>query len=166
MIRTKIVATIGPASREPAVLEALIKAGLSVARLNFSHGTHGEHAEVVADVRRISEKLDRPVAVLQDLSGPKIRTGPMAATDVELVTGETFILTSHIMSEIEELADNIAFLLEGKVRFQGPAEQIKEETGHSKLERAIAHMMQTGEVACWRSRSESGWRFSRLGYSY
>ena len=95
MIRTKIVATIGPASREPAVLEALIEAGLSVARLNFSHGTHGEHAEVVADVRRISEKLDRPVAVLQDLSGPKIRTGPMAAADVELVPGEAFVLTSR-----------------------------------------------------------------------
>ena len=95
MIRTKIVATIGPASRQPATLEALIKAGLNVARLNFSHGTHAEHGEVVADVRRLSEKLDQPVAVLQDLSGPKIRTGPVAAADTVLVPGEVFTLTSR-----------------------------------------------------------------------
>ncbi len=95
MNRTKIVATIGPASRDAAVLEALVAAGMSVARLNFSHGTHEEHAEVIARVRAVSEAQGRPVAVLQDLAGPKIRTGPMAADGVVLVEGATFILTAR-----------------------------------------------------------------------
>lgn len=95
MIRTKIVATIGPASRQPDVIEKMIAAGLNVVRMNFSHGTHEEHAAVLADVRRIATKLDRTVAVLQDLSGPKIRTGEMAAEGVELVAGQLFTLTSR-----------------------------------------------------------------------
>ena len=72
--RTKIVATIGPASRDPAMLRALMGAGLNVARLNFSHGTHEEHAAVIADLRRISSSLNTPLAILQDLPGPKVRT--------------------------------------------------------------------------------------------
>ena len=95
MIRTKIVATIGPASREPAVLERLLAAGVDVVRLNFSHGAHEEHAAVLADVRRLAAAQGRTVAVLQDLSGPKIRTGPMAAAGVVLEAGQTFTLTSR-----------------------------------------------------------------------
>jgi len=71
---TKIVATIGPASREPAVLNALI-AGVDVIRLNFSHGTQAEHAAMFHQVREAATRADRHVAILQDLSGPKIRTG-------------------------------------------------------------------------------------------
>jgi len=95
VIRTKIVATIGPASREAGVLERLIAAGLDMVRLNFSHGSHAEHAAVLADVRRLSAQLGRTVAVLQDLSGPKIRTGPMAAAGVVLVAGQRFTLTAR-----------------------------------------------------------------------
>ncbi len=73
--RTKIVATIGPASRDLATLRALIIAGVNVVRLNFSHGTHAEHAAVIADVRAIAAELHTYVAVLQDLPGPKVRTG-------------------------------------------------------------------------------------------
>ncbi len=71
--RTKIVATVGPASRSPENLKALITAGANVFRLNFSHGTGDEHLEVLQSIRRLSQELDMPVGVLQDLSGPKIR---------------------------------------------------------------------------------------------
>ncbi|GAC1494089.1 MAG: pyruvate kinase [Vulcanimicrobiaceae bacterium] len=93
--RTKIVATIGPASRAPATMRALIGAGLNVARLNFSHGTHAEHAAIVDDIRAISRDLDVPVAVLQDLPGPKVRTGPHAGgiDSVHLENGASFFLS-------------------------------------------------------------------------
>lgn len=95
MTRTKIVATIGPASRDPEVFEGLVAAGLSVARLNFSHGTHEEHAAVITMVRETAARLGRTVAVLQDLAGPKIRTGPMAAAGVVLEPGAPFTLTNR-----------------------------------------------------------------------
>jgi pyruvate kinase len=75
MRHTKIIATIGPASKNPAVLDALIAAGVDVMRLNFSHGTQAEHAAVFAEIRNAAKRADRQVAILQDLSGPKIRTG-------------------------------------------------------------------------------------------
>jgi pyruvate kinase len=78
MRRTKIVATVGPASRTPAALEALVAAGVDVFRLNFSHGTHDSHREVCGKIRAAAARMGRLVAVMQDLSGPKIRTGPVA----------------------------------------------------------------------------------------
>ena len=78
MRHTKIVATLGPASQAPDVLEALLAAGVDVFRLNFSHGTHESHAEIYRAVRETSRRAGRHVAILQDLSGPKIRTGPIA----------------------------------------------------------------------------------------
>src|SRR5512133_2497269 len=73
--KAKIVATIGPSSAEPQMLEHLIQAGMNVARLNFSHGTHEDHAARIANIRQIAEKLGKPVGILQDLQGPKIRVG-------------------------------------------------------------------------------------------
>ena len=75
MRRTKIVCTIGPATNSEERLEQLMRAGMNVARLNFSHGTQDEHAQVIERVRAISTRLGCPVAILQDLQGPKIRTG-------------------------------------------------------------------------------------------
>jgi pyruvate kinase len=77
MRRAKIVATIGPASESEQALESLIKAGMNVARLNFSHGTHQEHEAKVARIRSVSKKLGLPVGILQDLQGPKIRVGKL-----------------------------------------------------------------------------------------
>ena len=94
MRRTKIVATVGPASRSRERLEQLIEAGVNVFRLNFSHGTHDEHLEVVKAVREIAGRLGRPVALLQDLSGPKIRTGKVAGDVVELVKGARIAITT------------------------------------------------------------------------
>jgi pyruvate kinase len=88
MRRTKIVATIGPASREPETLVRLVEAGMDVARLNYSHGTLDEHAETAARVRDAAGRAGRPVAILQDLPGPKLRIGPLHDDVVELTPGE------------------------------------------------------------------------------
>jgi pyruvate kinase len=93
-IRTKVVATIGPASRSPAVLRRLIEAGVNVFRLNFSHGTHEEHSAVLADIRALSREAGRHVGVLQDLCGPKMRLGPIPGDLVECPLGEEFNLVA------------------------------------------------------------------------
>ncbi len=95
MRRTKIVATIGPASRERPVLERLGRAGVDVVRLNFSHGEPQDHLRVMAAVREISAALDRPIAVLQDLGGPKIRTGRLkGGQPVLLADGARIVITT------------------------------------------------------------------------
>lgn len=95
MPRTKIVCTIGPASRSPEKLEHLIAAGMNVARLNFSHGSHEEHEEVIVRLREIAARLGRPLAILQDLAGPKIRIGEIATGTVHLQADARFILTTE-----------------------------------------------------------------------
>jgi pyruvate kinase len=92
MRRTKIVATIGPASRDPETLARMVSAGLDVARLNFSHGDREMHAENAARVRAASAAVGRPVAILQDLPGPKLRIGPLVDDRVELKPGERLVL--------------------------------------------------------------------------
>ncbi len=94
---TKIVCTIGPASESPAVLRDMILSGMSVARLNFSHGSPDEHANKIRLVRDISRELGRPVAILQDLAGPKIRVGHIPDPGIMIKTGSTFILTTRIL---------------------------------------------------------------------
>ena len=93
--KTKIVCTIGPASESPQIIEALITSGMNVARLNFSHGTHEEHLRKIVAIRHIAEKLKQPVAILQDLAGPKIRIGEMIKGGAELRRGAKFILTNR-----------------------------------------------------------------------
>ncbi|MBN1448402.1 MAG: pyruvate kinase [Bacteroidetes bacterium] len=93
--RAKIIGTIGPASREDHMLRSLIEAGMDIARLNFSHGTHEEHAETIGRIRRVADELHRPIAILQDLQGPKIRTGAVPDGGVELRDGATFIITTE-----------------------------------------------------------------------
>ncbi len=87
MRRTKIVATLGPASSSPEVIRRLITAGMDVARLNFSHGSHDEHARNIAALRAISGELDTPVTILQDLQGPKIRVGKLPGGEMILTPG-------------------------------------------------------------------------------
>jgi pyruvate kinase len=94
-VRTKIVATVGPASREPAMLRALVRAGADVFRLNFSHGTHEEHSAVLAEVRAIETETGHSLAILQDLSGPKLRLGPIAGGAVQCERGARFVLTAE-----------------------------------------------------------------------
>ena len=96
MRRTKIVCTIGPATSSEEQLEALMRAGMNVARLNFSHGTHDEHAVVIARIRAISARLGCSIAILQDLQGPKIRTGALqGGQPVRLVDGTDVTITTR-----------------------------------------------------------------------
>jgi pyruvate kinase len=91
--KTKIICTIGPASQSVEMLLKLIEAGMDVARLNFSHGTREEHQHVIDNVREASRRSGEHVTILQDLSGPKIRTGMLKEKKVEIETGATFIFT-------------------------------------------------------------------------
>lgn len=93
--RTKIVCTIGPSSASEEKLGQLIDAGMNVARLNFSHGTHDEHGEVIRLIRKHAKERGVAVAILQDLAGPKIRTGPVAEGVVHLDEGDLLRLTSR-----------------------------------------------------------------------
>ncbi|MGL5081481.1 MAG: pyruvate kinase [Microcoleaceae cyanobacterium] len=139
MHRTKIVATIGPATQHPDVLRALIEAGATTLRLNFSHGTHEDHQRNIRTIRQISFELNRPVGILQDLQGPKIRLGKFENGSIVLNRGDSFILTSHPLPGTQEissvtyepLADEvpegaIILLDDGKVEMQ--AERIDRET--------------------------------------
>jgi pyruvate kinase len=132
MRRTKIVATIGPASREPQMLARLVAAGMDVARLNYSHGTPEEHADTIGRVRDAAGAAGRPVAILQDLPGPKLRIGPLREGIVELTPGERLVLRggqeiegdAHQMSvswagladAVEK--DSVLYLADGAVRLR------------------------------------------------
>lgn len=95
MLRVKIVCTIGPASRELPILRRIAAAGMNVARLNMSHGTHEYHAETIERVRIVSEQIQKPIAILADLQGPKLRTGKMREGGVPLVQDEELLLTTE-----------------------------------------------------------------------
>jgi pyruvate kinase len=102
--RTKIVATIGPASSAPEELKGLIESGMDVVRLNFSHGDRGMHAAVLTRVRALAERLGVPLAVLQDLAGPKVRVGPIAGGSITLEAGQPFVLTTAPVDGTRERA--------------------------------------------------------------
>jgi pyruvate kinase len=128
---TKIVATIGPASRSPQMLERMITAGMDMARLNFAHGTIEEHAETVEMIRAASEAVGREIGVLQDIPGPKLRLGPVENGVCELHAGSRLVLTAAAItgncdrlpvewqgfSEIVEPGD-VAYLADGAIRLR------------------------------------------------
>jgi len=99
--RTRIICTLGPASSSRAVVRALIAAGMDIARVNFSHGTPDEHREMVATVRAVAAQMGRHIALLQDLQGPKIRTGRLTQVPVRLRRGEPVTLTARPVVGIE-----------------------------------------------------------------
>ncbi len=92
---TKIVCTIGPASSDPETLTQLIEAGMDVARINFSHGDHDGHARIISRVRAIADKLDRTVAILADLQGPKLRVGQLPEQGLRLQSGSVVTLSTR-----------------------------------------------------------------------
>ena len=98
-IKTKIVATIGPASRDRTTLEKIFTSGVSVARLNFSHGSYEDHVEVIRSVRSISRTMNQSIGILLDLQGPKIRVGKLQdGKPVELARGNPFTITTQSMA--------------------------------------------------------------------
>jgi len=143
MRRTKIVATIGPASHSPEMLEKLVMAGVDVFRLNFSHGTHDEHLEVIRAAREIGARLHRPIALLQDLSGPKIRTGRVKDDRVELVKGARIAITTD--TSIEGTAELISTTYEPLPRDVKAGDQILLDDGNLEL-RVVG--VGEGRVAC------------------
>lgn len=102
MRRTKIVCTLGPASSDPEILDRLVAAGLDCARLNFSHGTHESHRVLANRVREAAQRAGRPLAILADLCGPKMRIGQFKEGAIELKEGQRFILTNQKIEGDEE----------------------------------------------------------------
>lgn len=109
--KTKIVATIGPASENEDTLRRLIEAGIDVARLNFSHGSHEEHLEKIRLIRKLSEELNKPVSILQDLQGPKLRVGKLPSEGIPLQAGDVVVLTQvSSMGSLDDLPKSIVLI--------------------------------------------------------
>ncbi len=94
--RTKIVATLGPASQDEKTIRQLIKAGMNVARLNLSHGSHEEHARLYGLLRKVAQKTNQPICILLDLQGPKVRIGKLPGDAITLSPGERVVLTTRL----------------------------------------------------------------------
>jgi pyruvate kinase len=131
MRRTKIVATVGPASRDLPVLERLIQSGVNVVRLNFSHGDYEQHLAVLESVRKIAARLDSPIAVLQDLSGPTIRTGRVQGNGITLEDGAQVTITTD--ETIEGTPALISTTYDPLPRYVSPGDRILLDDGHLEL---------------------------------
>lgn len=114
--RTKIVATLGPATRDEAVLRRVIEAGVDVVRINFSHGDHAAHARQIRLTRQLADEAGRTVAILQDLQGPKIRVGALARGKIELHEGASFVITTRNVRGTRERVSTTYAGLPGDVR--------------------------------------------------
>ncbi|MGB5986975.1 MAG: pyruvate kinase [Desulfobacterales bacterium] len=142
-LKTKIIATIGPASRNKAVLEQLIAAGVNVARLNFSHGSYEDHVTVIRRVRSISRTLNLPVGILLDLQGPKIRIGKLEeGRPVRLTAGQPFTITTRPMPGN---AQRVCTTYAGLARDVAPKDTILLDDGLIRLE---VEQVSPEEVAC------------------
>ena len=148
---TKIVATLGPASRDPQVLETLIRAGVDVFRLNFSHGTKEEYIAIAENLRQIAQRLNKPVGILADLQGPKIRVGKFEEGKITLSAGDKFILDAQCPLGNQERvgldyknlphdvsAGNILLLDDGRIELQ-----VERVYGHEIYTRVV----QGGELS-------------------
>ncbi len=130
MRRAKIVSTLGPASSSDRVIEQLIGAGVDVFRLNFSHGTRDEHAENVGRIRQIADNMQRSVAILQDLQGPKMRVGKLAQDPIELKEGNRLTVTTR---EVPGDAECVSTTYAGLPQDVRPADRILLDDGHIEL---------------------------------
>lgn len=99
--KAKIVATIGPASQDEATIKALIQAGMNVARLNFSHGSHADHQQVFERIRRVAKEAGQAVCILQDLQGPKIRTGKLPEAGMLITPGQEIKLVTRDIQDFK-----------------------------------------------------------------
>ncbi len=149
MRKTKIVCTIGPASETPELLERLIIAGMNVARLNFSHGTHEEHAVRIATIRDVAEKVGKPVGILLDTKGPEIRTHTMENGEVHLATGQVIDISmtevvgnenvfsvtyDRLIEDVDQ--NNIILLDDGLIELRVLAKDVEKGLIHTMVENA------------------------------
>ena len=141
--KTKIVATIGPASESPAVLQEMIRAGMSIARLNFSHGDFAFHERVIQGIRAASQAVGRRVAVMADLAGPKMRIGKLGAEKVELKARDRFTLTAEsIVGDHERVSVSFTRL----PQVVKPGDLVSLNDGYIQLEVAEARGAEVGCV--------------------
>ncbi|HUO75436.1 MAG TPA: pyruvate kinase [Candidatus Paceibacterota bacterium] len=122
--RTQIVCTIGPASQEPAVLDRMIAAGMDVARLNFSHGTYENHAMLIANVRDAAKRAGKVIPIIQDLSGPRMKT----ETGHQMQPGATVVITEKDLKDLDfGLAQKVEYVCQSFVGAASDIEQLKNE---------------------------------------
>jgi pyruvate kinase len=140
--KTKIVATIGPASNSPEILERLIRAGVNIARLNFSHGNFEQHAEVIERIRDVSRATGRRVAIMGDLPGPKMRLGTIQPDSIQLVSGDSFTLTSE---DIAGTARRVSMSFEALPRVVKPGDRLFLNDGLVQL---MVDQVEGKEVRC------------------
>src|SRR5271169_369527 len=141
--RAKIVCTIGPASNSEEMIRDLMLLGMDVARLNFSHGTHEQHAVVIDRLRKAAKQLNRSICILQDLQGPKIRTGRLASSaPVALEKGQTVIITPKDVPGTTEIISTTYQNLADDVK---PGERILLSDGRIEL---VVKEVRDGEVVC------------------
>ena len=131
MRRTKIVCTLGPSSNQVAVLTSLIQAGMNVARLNFSHGNHAEHAATVSAVRQAAKEVGNNLAILLDTKGPEIRIGAFIADKITLQAGESFKLTTN---QVDGTQDQVYVNYPGIINDVQPGMQVLLDDGLIVLE--------------------------------
>lgn len=134
---TKIIATLGPSSNTEGIIRQLIEAGVNIARLNFSHGTHDEHAALINNIRKLSAEMKTPVAILQDLQGPKIRVGDLPSGPINLTAGMEVTIVSHPLGK-EDVAPEgeeiFPVLLPGLEKALTPGKRILLDDGHLEIE--------------------------------
>ena len=157
----KIVATVGPASQDEATLRALIQAGVDVFRLNFSHGTYDEHAAIIERVRRLSHRLGKAVAILQDLQGPKIRVGQLPREPLTLTAGEKVALYPENLPAPEGDALAIPVDFPELPRVARPGGHILLDDGHLELvvQAVKQHVVEAEVVLGGRLTSHKGINF-------
>ncbi|MER1958540.1 MAG: pyruvate kinase [Solibacillus sp.] len=149
MRKTKIVCTIGPASESPEMLDKLITAGMNVARLNFSHGNHEEHAVRIAAIRDASDRMKKPVGILLDTKGPEIRTHSMENGEIHLVTGQVIDISmtevlgnesrfsvtyERLIEDVEQ--NNVILLDDGLIELRVLAKDVDKGLIHTIVENA------------------------------
>lgn len=149
--RTKIICTVGPSTDAPGVLEAMLAAGMNVARFNFSHGTHEDHAKRIAMVRAAAQKAGRHIALMLDTKGPEMRLGKFAEGKVQLTAGQSFVLTGRELMGTQERASvnyaNLAHEVEAGMKIllaDGLIELLIERIEHEDI---ITRVLNSGEIS-------------------
>ncbi len=127
---TKIVATIGPASESYAIIKSLVKAGVNVARLNFSHGTYENHAGLVRNIRRAEKEVGVPVGIMQDIQGPKLRIGLMPKEGVLIKSGQSIVINT---ASIEYKDEELPLYFPGLEKFIKPKHRLLIDDGHAEV---------------------------------
>jgi pyruvate kinase len=135
LIRTKIIATVGPACLRPETLRRMIEAGVDLFRINFSHGVNEEHDAILMAIRRVEQDLGRPIGILGDLCGPKIRVGAMESGGAMLVEGRTLIIQREpVEGNAERISTTLAELIDQAL----PGQTILLDDGKLRLQVAEA----------------------------